>query len=59
MRKRAAIGQRCLPYLAPPPRGKRFEDLLHNLYEAVEGCLSVEVAPQQIVPNGRVIEIAV
>jgi len=23
-------------------QGETFEDLLHNLYEAVEGCLSVE-----------------
>ena len=25
-----------------------FEDLLHNLYEAVEGCLSVEMAKTPI-----------
>jgi predicted RNase H-like HicB family nuclease len=40
-------------------QGDTFEELLRNLYEAIEGCLSVEVAPQQIAPNGRVIEIAV
>jgi predicted RNase H-like HicB family nuclease len=24
-------------------QGETFEDLLHNLYEAVEGCLSVDL----------------
>ena len=40
-------------------QGETFEELLHNLYEAVEGCLSVDVAPAQITGNGRVLEIAV
>ncbi len=40
-------------------QGDTFEELLHNLYEAVEGCLSVDVAPPQEAPDGRVIEIAV
>jgi len=40
-------------------QGDTFEELLHNLYEAVEGCLSVEVAPSDEAPDGRVIEIAV
>ena len=40
-------------------QGETFEDLLHNLYEAVEGCLSVEVDTSQIENNGRVLEIAV
>jgi predicted RNase H-like HicB family nuclease len=26
-------------------QGETFEELLNNLYEAVEGCLSVEVSP--------------
>ncbi|HAF12376.1 MAG TPA: HicB family protein [Blastocatellia bacterium] len=29
-------------------QGKTFEELLHNLYEAVEGCLSVEVSATQL-----------
>lgn len=40
-------------------QGDNFEELLQNLYEAVEGCLSV---PIQIQTNGnkqRVVEIAV
>ena len=39
--------------------GENFEELLQNLYEAVEGCLSVEVEPAQESDHPRVIEIAV
>jgi predicted RNase H-like HicB family nuclease len=39
-------------------QGETFEELLKNLYEAVEGCLSVDV--ERIDQTaGRVIEIAV
>lgn len=40
-------------------QGETFEELLHNLYEAVEGCLSVDVAGAQLTENDRVLEIAV
>lgn len=40
-------------------QGETFEELLQNLYEAVEGCLSVEVSPVQITEQDRVLEIAV
>jgi predicted RNase H-like HicB family nuclease len=40
-------------------QGETFEELLQNLYEAVEGCLSVEVSPAQINESDRVLEIAV
>lgn len=40
-------------------QGESFEDLLQNLYEAVEGCLSVDLEPQDSSENQRVIEIAV
>lgn len=40
-------------------QGETFEELLRNLYEAVEGCLSVDVSPTQIVGSDRVLEIAV
>ena len=39
-------------------QGETFEQLLHNLYEAVEGCLSVDVEPHSV-GGGRVFEIAV
>lgn len=40
-------------------QGESFEDLLTNLYEAVEGCLSVEVRDIPISEKDKVIEIAV
>ena len=40
-------------------QGETFEELLENLYEAIEGCLSVEIEP--VAPGGdsRVLEIAI
>ena len=38
-------------------QGETFEELLQNLYEAVEGCLSVAVAEPK--GPGRVLEIAI
>ena len=40
-------------------QGENFEELLQNLYEAVEGCLSVDVSPVQITDQDRIVEIAV
>lgn len=40
-------------------QGETFEDLLKNLYEAVEGCLAVDLEPANEGDPGRVIEIAV
>ena len=40
-------------------QGESFEELLTNLYEAVEGCLSVEVRDIPISEKDKVIEIAV
>ena len=40
-------------------QGETFEELLQNLYEAIEGCLSVTVQPPKSADNDRVIEIAV
>ena len=40
-------------------QGDSFEELLANLYEAVEGCLSVEIAEVPVSDTDRVIEIAV
>ena len=39
--------------------GDSFEELLGNLYEAVEGCLSVDVGDLAPSENVRVLEIAV
>lgn len=40
-------------------QGDSFEELLKNLYEAVEACLSVDAEPPTPDDRGRVIEIAV
>jgi predicted RNase H-like HicB family nuclease len=39
--------------------GETFEELLQNLYEAIEGCLSVDVALPQSGGNDRIVEIAI
>ena len=40
-------------------QGDSFEQLLLNLYEAVEGCLAVDVHDPAVTDQARVIEIAV
>ena len=40
-------------------QGETFEELLKNLYEAVEGCLSVEVETLAVETKDRVLEIVV
>ena len=40
-------------------QGETFEELLQNIYEAIEGCLSVDVAPTDDTKTSRVLEIAV
>ncbi len=40
-------------------QGETFDELLGNIYEAVEGCLSVEIAESTITGKDRVLEIAV
>lgn len=40
-------------------QGETFDELLTNLYEAVEGCLSVDVQNIEISEKDKVLEIAV
>jgi predicted RNase H-like HicB family nuclease len=40
-------------------QGETFEDLLKNLYEAVEGCLSVDVETPKSTSRDQILEIAV
>lgn len=40
-------------------QGETFEDLLRNLYEAVEACLSVDLESIEETGRDRIIEIAV
>ena len=47
----------CLPGCAT--QGETFEELLTNLYEAVEVCLSVDLKELTVTEKDRVLEIAV
>lgn len=40
-------------------QGETFEELLNNLYEAVEGCLSVDLQKIKMGKTDRLMEIAV
>ena len=40
-------------------QGETFEKLLQNLYEAVEGCLSVDMRDIPVAKKDKVLEIAV
>ena len=40
-------------------QGETFEELLRNLYEAVEGCLAVDVEAVDLATQDRILEIAV
>ena len=40
-------------------QGETFDELLSNIYEAVEGCLSVDVRDIHISEKDKVMEIAV
>ena len=40
-------------------QGQTFDELLSNIYEAVEGCLSVDIQEISITENDKVMEIAV
>jgi len=40
-------------------QGETFEELLQNLYAAVEGCLSVDVAEPKMTSKDRVLEIII
>ena len=39
-------------------QGETFNELLTNIYEAVEGCLSVYVQDIEVLKNDRLMEIA-
>ena len=40
-------------------QGETFEELLQNIYDAVEGCLAVDVSASQVSESDRILEIAV
>ena len=39
-------------------QGETFEELLTNIYEAVEACLSVDLNEIEVTPQDKVLEIA-
>lgn len=40
-------------------QGETFEELLGNIYDAVEGCLSVDIMDVEVTEKDKVLEIAV
>ena len=40
-------------------QGETFDELLSNIYEAVEGCLSIDMKDIKITEKDKVLEIAV
>ena len=40
-------------------QGETMDELIANIHEAVEGCLMVEIEPDSIGVNDRVLELAV
>ena len=40
-------------------QAETIEELIPNIYEAVEGCLSVDIEPTSIGINDRLLELAV
>ncbi len=40
-------------------QGETFQELLANLYEAVEGCLSVDVSQTKQIDGDQILEIAI
>ena len=40
-------------------QGDTMEELIQNLYEAIEGCLSVDLEHIQMTSNSRIMELAV
>lgn len=40
-------------------QGDTFEELLENLYEAVEGCLSIDIEKLDLAETDKVMEIVV
>ncbi len=40
-------------------QGETWENLLENIYEAIEACLSVDAGETNLPPDAKVLEIAV
>ncbi len=40
-------------------QGETFEELLANIYEAVEACLSVDISEHEVSEKDKILEVAV
>lgn len=40
-------------------QGENFEELLQNLYEAVEGCLAIDLSKLEFGAKDKIVEIAI
>ena len=40
-------------------QAENFEDLITNLYEAIEGCLTVDLKDYQLTADTKIMEIAI
>ena len=59
-RKRGAIGPKYPAIPGCATQGETLEELLKNLHDAIEGCLSVDVEPPDLKDDKtRIVEIAV
>jgi hypothetical protein len=53
-RRKVATGPKCPPFQDVPLKARLSTNSLANIYEAVEGCLSVDV--RDILPSSFLIE---
>ena len=54
-----AVGQRLRRFRAVRRRGETREELMKNLHEAAEGCLTLNVELGQLEADDEAVEIAV
>jgi len=40
-------------------QGDSYKELIENLYDAIEGCLSVDIDPGQVTSKDTILELAV
>jgi hypothetical protein len=48
-----------LKYLRYPTQAETMDELIQNIYEAVEGCLDVDIEPSSMKGTDRILELAV
>jgi len=58
-RKKGAIGPKFLRFQDVRPSVNPSKELLGNIYEAVEGCLSIDIKDVKLTDKTKVLEIVV